>query len=150
MHCSSVEAYLLWKCCFKYVNIWQQNAVTLLFSWIAWYILLVILSVAENLCNKCQSGYSNKTAVIVIISMRSLVSIQQQSPRRPCDITHHSIYAILFEHYIWCICGVAIKISDHGICFWKGVPLFASVPYKGLLRYNVHVNCNRLGTYWPV
>ena len=33
-----------------------------------------------------QSGYSNKTAVIVIISMRSLVSIEQQSPRRPCDI----------------------------------------------------------------
>ena len=49
-----------------------------------------------------------------------------------------------------CICCVAIKISDHGICFWKGVPLFGSVPYKGFLRYNVHVNCNRLGTYWPV
>ena len=60
------------------------------------------------------------------------------------------MYATSFEHYIWCICGVAIKISDHGICFWKGVPLFASVPYKGFLRYNVHVNCNRLGTYWPV
>ena len=33
-----------------------------------------------------QSGYLNKTAVIVIISMRSLVSIEQQSPRRSCDI----------------------------------------------------------------
>ena len=34
------------------------------------------------------SGYSNKTAVKVIISMRSLVSIEQQSPRRPFDITN--------------------------------------------------------------
>ena len=41
---------------------------------------------AGNLCNKCPSGYSNKTAVKVILSMRSLVSIEQQSPRRPCDI----------------------------------------------------------------
>ena len=41
-----------------------------------------------NICgNKnAQSGYSNKTAVKVILSMRSLVSIKQQSPRRPCDI----------------------------------------------------------------
>ena len=52
----------------------------------AWDILLVLTSVAENLCNKCPSGYSNKTAVKVILSMRSLVSIEQQSPRRPCDI----------------------------------------------------------------
>ena len=41
---------------------------------------------AGNLCNKCPSSYSNKTAVKVILSMRSLVSIKQQSPRRPCDI----------------------------------------------------------------
>ena len=41
---------------------------------------------AGNLCNKCPSGYSNKTAVKVILSMWSLVSIKQQSPRRPCDI----------------------------------------------------------------
>ena len=53
----------------------------------AWDILLVLTSVAGNLCNKCQSGYSNKTAVKVILSMRSLVSIEQQSPRRPCDST---------------------------------------------------------------
>ena len=52
----------------------------------AWDILLVLTSVAGNLCNKCPSGYSNKTAVKVILSMRSLVSIKQQSPRRPCDI----------------------------------------------------------------
>ena len=51
----------------------------------AWDILLVLTSVAGNLCNKCPSGYSNKTAVKVILSMRSLVSIKQQSPRRPCD-----------------------------------------------------------------
>ena len=47
MHCSSVEAYLLWKCCFKYVKMCPHK------PWIAWDILLVILSVAENLCNKC-------------------------------------------------------------------------------------------------
>ena len=52
----------------------------------AWDILLVLTSVAGNLCNKCPSSYSNKTAVKVILSMRSLVSIKQQSPRRPCDI----------------------------------------------------------------
>ena len=52
----------------------------------AWDILLVLTSVAGNLCNKCPSGYLNKTAVKVILSMRSLVSIEQQSPRRSCDI----------------------------------------------------------------
>ena len=52
----------------------------------AWDILLVLTSVAGNLYNKCPSGYSNKIAVKVILSMRSLVSIKQQSPRRPCDI----------------------------------------------------------------
>ena len=41
---------------------------------------------AGNLCNKCPSGYSNQRAVLVIISMRSLVSIKQQSPRRLCNI----------------------------------------------------------------
>ena len=51
----------------------------------AWDILLVLTSVAGNLCNKSPSSYSNKTAVKVILSMRSLVSIEQQSPRRPCD-----------------------------------------------------------------
>ena len=35
----------------------------------AWDILLVLTSVAGNLCNKCPSGYSNKTAVKVILSM---------------------------------------------------------------------------------
>ena len=52
----------------------------------AWDILLVLTSVAGNPCNKCPSSYSNKTAVKVILSMQSLVSIEQQSPRRPCDI----------------------------------------------------------------
>ena len=52
----------------------------------AWDILLVLTSVAGNLCNKCPNSYSNKTAVKVILSKRSLVSIEQQSPRRPCDI----------------------------------------------------------------
>ena len=57
----------------------------------AWDILLVLTSVAGNLCNKCPSSYSNKTAVKVILSMRSLVSIKQQSPRRPCDIKCHEM-----------------------------------------------------------
>ena len=86
MHCSSVEAYLLWKCCFNYCShilifVAKRDAQSK-----AWDILLVLTSVAGNLCNKCPSGYSNKTAVKVILSMRSLVSIKQQSPRRPCDI----------------------------------------------------------------
>ena len=77
------------------VNISQQNVSNLLHMCSistkcnaqlkAWDILFVLTSVAENLCNKCPSGYSNKTAVKVILSMRSLVSIEQQSPRRPCD-----------------------------------------------------------------
>ena len=46
----------------------------------------VLTSVAGNLCNKCPSGYLNKTAVKVILSMQSLVSIKQQNPRRSCDI----------------------------------------------------------------
>ena len=54
----------------------------------AWDILLVLTFVAGNLCNKCPSGYSNKTAVKVILSMRSLVSIEQQSPRRLGDKKH--------------------------------------------------------------
>ena len=40
IHCSSVEAYLPWKCC-CYV------------TWIAWDILFVMSSVTGNLCNKC-------------------------------------------------------------------------------------------------
>ena len=67
----------------------SDNRMLLLFhnaQSMAWDILLVLTSVAGNLCNKCPNGYSNKTAVKVILSMRSLVSIKQQSPRKPCDI----------------------------------------------------------------
>ena len=72
----------------------------------AWDILLVLTSVAGNLCNKCPSGYSNKTAVKVILSMRSLVSIKQQSPRRPCDITlayiwfHNILRYLTFDRFL--------------------------------------------------
>ena len=46
-----------------------------------WYYLW------QEICAiNAQSGYSNKRVVLVIISMQSLVSIKQQSPRRPCDI----------------------------------------------------------------
>ena len=77
MHCSSVEAYLLWKCCYICVLInYELHGILYL-----WYYLW------QEICAiNAQSGYSNKTAVIVIISMRSLVSIEQQRPRRPCDI----------------------------------------------------------------
>ena len=85
MHCSSVEAYLLWKCCFNYCSHILIFVAKCDAQSKAWDILLVLTSVAGNLCNKCPSGYSNKTAVKVILSMWSLVSIEQQSPRRPCD-----------------------------------------------------------------
>ena len=73
------------------VDIWQQNVLAVLIAkhdaqLKAWDILLVLTSVAGNLCNKCPSGYSNKTAVKVILSMWSLVSMEQQSPRRACDL----------------------------------------------------------------
>ena len=80
-------------------------------QWKAWDILLVLTSVAGNLCNKCPSGYSNRTAVKVILSMRSLVSIEQQSPRRPCDT-----YFIIFDIFIilwniWLNYFLSIRIS---------------------------------------
>ena len=90
IYSSSVEAYLLWKCCFNYVSSMLHMcsiSIKCDAQLKAWDILLVLTSVAGNLCNKCPSGYSNKTAVKVILSMRSLVSIEQQSPRRPCDIS---------------------------------------------------------------
>ena len=72
----------------------------------AWDILLVLTSVAGNLCNKCPSGYSNKTAVKVILSMRSLVSIEQQSPRRPCDSCISCIWANnYFSRFFDCLKG---------------------------------------------
>ena len=86
MHCSSVEAYLLWKCCcycFKYVFSFPSNMMpNRLYG-----IFYLYLKLWQEICViNAQSSYSNKTAVIVIISMRSLVSIEQQSSRRPCDI----------------------------------------------------------------
>ena len=77
---SSVEAYLPWKCCCVMLHY------EFLEPWIALDLLPTLIFVTGNLCNKCPSGYSNKRAVLVILSMRSLVSIEQQSPRRPCDI----------------------------------------------------------------
>ena len=53
MHCSSVEAYLLWKCCFKYVTSMLITTVKYDAQPIAWDILLILTSVAGNLCNKC-------------------------------------------------------------------------------------------------
>ena len=89
IYSSSVEAYLLWKCSFNYVSSMLHMCSISIKCDVqskAWDILLVLTSVAGNLCNKCPNGYSNKTAVKVILSMQSLVSIEQQSPRRPCDI----------------------------------------------------------------
>ena len=84
MHCSSsggISPLLFHLCSHVLIFVAKCDA-----QLKAWDILLVLTSVAGNLCNKCPSGYSNKTAVKVILSMRSLVSIEQQSPRRPCDI----------------------------------------------------------------
>ena len=67
----------------------------------AWDILLVLTSVAGNLCNKCPSSYSNKTAVKVILSMRSLVSIEQQSPRRPCDTNNILLLVMESSIFFW-------------------------------------------------
>ena len=78
-------------------------------------ILLVLTSVAGNLCNKCTSSSLNKTAVKVILLMRSLVSIEQQSPRRPCDIkltcidcsgSNHSLF-----NFIGKLCGPKLRTS---------------------------------------
>ena len=49
-------------------------------------IVNIVNPLTEICAINAQSGQLNKTAVIVILSMRSLVSIKQQSPRRPCDI----------------------------------------------------------------
>ena len=57
----------------------------------AWDILLVLTSVAGNLCNKCPSGYSNKTAVKVILSMRSCDLWSLSNSRAPGGpVTHAS------------------------------------------------------------
>ena len=77
MHCSSVEACLLWKCCYQSVLINHE----LHGIFYLWYYLW------QEICAiNAQSGYSNKRAVLVIISMQSLVSIEQQSPRRPVTL----------------------------------------------------------------
>ena len=72
MHCSSVEACLLWKCCYQSVLINHE----LHGIFYLWYYLW------QEICAiNAQSSYSNKRTVLVIISMWSLVSIQQQSPQ---------------------------------------------------------------------
>ena len=61
MHFSSVEACLLWKCCSECSVSHQIVLISdswLLHTcshkpWIAWDILLVLITVAINLCNKC-------------------------------------------------------------------------------------------------
>ena len=78
MHCSSVEACLLWKCKWLLLSNVMPNWLHGIFY--LWYYLW------QDICTiNAQSGYSNKIAVIVIIWMWPLVSIEQQSPRRPCD-----------------------------------------------------------------
>ena len=57
IYSSSVEAYLLWKCCFQsavYLFIcYYCKQVIISQPWIAWDILHVMSSVTGNLCNKC-------------------------------------------------------------------------------------------------
>ena len=54
MHCSSVEACLPWKCCSVSHRIVSNMLHTCSHKpWTAWDILLVLITVAGNLCNKC-------------------------------------------------------------------------------------------------
>ena len=123
-HISSESAVaLLFSFPSNCVNIWQQNVLAVLIAKCdaqlkAWDILLVLTSVAGNLCNKCLSGYSNKTAIKVILSMRSLVSIEQQSPRRPCDI-------FSMEFFLSCL---FIKLARSGD-FEKGSSCFMIISW---------------------
>ena len=94
----------------------------------AWDILLVLTFVAGNLCNKCPSGYSNETAVKVILSMQSLVSIEQQSPRRPCDILVANVRpevaksakcvkkCVKLKMFKTALSGVSQQSSCQGVC----------------------------------
>ena len=104
------------------VTIWQQNVqlllVTLLLSvlqlyshepWIAWDILLVISSVAGNLCNKCpKQPVEQKSS-----SSDFNVSIEQQSPRRPCDSKRT---CKLTDWYFW-HCNQPQQSCDQGNIF---------------------------------
>ena len=104
MHCSSVEAYLLWKCCSvsHRIVLISGNRMLLMFQncYICvqfpsnmmpnrWHgIFYLYKHLWQEICAiNAQNSYSKKTAVKVILSMWSLVSIKQQSPRRPCDIS---------------------------------------------------------------
>ena len=59
IYSSSVEAYLLWKCCSHIAPLLFPSLFHYCFSyaflkpWIAWDILSMMLSVAGKLCNKC-------------------------------------------------------------------------------------------------
>ena len=80
IHCSSVEAYLYWKCC-CYV------------TWIAWDILFVMSSVTGNLCNKCpkwlvkqNSSYSDYFNAISGFTSNS------RAPGGPVTFTYIEVY----------------------------------------------------------
>ena len=102
-----MEAYLLWKCC-SHILIFVAKCDA---KSKAWDILLVLTSVAGNLCNKCPSGYLNKTAVKVSLSMWSLVSIEQQSPRRPCDSFCRKWVQI--SELVWTMCCEINEFEAH-------------------------------------
>ena len=109
IYSSSVEAYLLWKCCYftvsKYVDTCSHKA------WIAWDILLVILSVSGNLCNKCPKWLLEQNSSYSDYLMRSLVSIKQQRPRRPCDNNKNKRFVCFYSVVIACILLVGRGIS---------------------------------------
>ena len=80
IHCSSVEAYLPWKCC-CYVTL------------IAWDILFVMSSVTGNLCNKCpkqlveqNSSYSDYFNAISGFTSNS------RAPGGPVTFTYIEVY----------------------------------------------------------
>ena len=119
----------------------------------AWDILLVLTSVAGNLCNKCPSGYSNKTAVKVILSMRSLVSIEQQSPRRPCDSNDYSDwgYEVAMIFFVE-LCCIVTSLQDITLTNsrWFSLPIMYQSHFSVktlcsfLCQLYVQHNCNKL------
>ena len=74
---SSVEAYLLWKCCLLLPLQTEHCAMNCMFY--MWCQMWQELQ--ENCVIKAPNGKSSKTAVLVILSMRSLVLHQTAEPQ---------------------------------------------------------------------
>ena len=147
IHCSSVEAYLSWKCC-CYV------------TWIAWDILLVMSSVTGNLCNKCpkwlveqNSSYSDYFNAI------SGFTLNSRAPGGPVTMTSNQIIK-----YISMTLKLSLTLSKLSI-FYQTFVMYSSsfqlnleifeYSFNVLLRsfwqlFVFHLICTwRCGTYFP-